>query len=671
MIIFILFLFYWIGLSFRYAFIPIGIVAGFLSIIVFLKYKKKIFLISIALFGIGIGVSYIQFDRKSEEFSGMVVDAHENYFIMLSKGEKFYTYEKENPYEIGDYLTIKGRKQKLEFATLESQFDFGEYLNKKGVTYELKVDSIKVGFSNPIKIKKAREKFLSHFNDNERAMVGALLFSSREESSTLVSMNKLHILRLASASGIFIYVYLKLISFIIRFVTKKDDRSIIPIIILIPYFIITFPRFTVMRIMALEIMRYINDRVLKKRFSSLFLTGICGFLFLIIDYHLAYETSFIMGFSLPVVASFIGDAVHTRKKIRKRMLQTFLIYVATIPFELQFYNGINPLSVLITTFLSPLFIFTAVISLICLYGIPIYSVVGFSIKIIDKILEFLSRFAFQINAPPMSGVFLIVFALILLAFLYYKNIQFIPFYRLSGILLSVVLALYCFPVFNLVTAEVNFINVGQGDSCLIRKGNTAVLIDTGGLKNVDLATETLIPFFQKRRLYDIDLVITTHDDFDHNGAYDSLKENFYVKRLVTDATEFPISVGGITLNNYNNHMSNSSSDNENSLVVGFTISHTSYLITGDATIKTEKDIMNEFDDVPCDILKAGHHGSSTSTSDEFVKYLAPREAVISCGVNNRYGHPKKSVLETLERNGVKIRRTDLEGTITYRHYIFM
>ena len=118
-------------------------------------------------------------------------------------------------------------------------------------------------------------------------------------------------------------------------------------------------------------------------------------------------------------------------------------------------------------------------------------------------------------------------------------------------------------------------------------------------------------------------------------------------------------------------MSNSSSDNENSLVVGFTISHTSYLITGDATIKTEKDIMNEYDDVPCDILKVGHHGSNTSTSDEFVKYLAPREAVISCGVNNRYGHPKKSVLETLERNGVKIRRTDLEGTITYRHYIFM
>ena len=82
-------------------------------------------------------------------------------------------------------------------------------------------------------------------------------------------------------------------------------------------------------------------------------------------------------------------------------------------------------------------------------------------------------------------------------------------------------------------------------------------------------------------------------------------------------------------------------------------------------------IIKDYESIPCDILKVGHHGSNTSTSDEFVKYLAPREAVISCGVNNRYGHPKKSVLETLERNGVKIRRTDLEGTITYRHYIFM
>ena len=104
-------------------------------------------------------------------------------------------------------------------------------------------------------------------------------------------------------------------------------------------------------------------------------------------------------------------------------------------------------------------------------------------------------------------------------------------------------------------------------------------------------------------------------------------------------------------------------------MVGFTLNHTSYLIMGDAPIEVEKNIMNEYDSIPCDILKVGHHGSNTSTSDDFVKYLNPKEAVISCGKNNKYGHPKQSVLNTLRKNGVTIRRTDLEGTIRYCSFI--
>ena len=232
------------------------------------------------------------------------------------------------------------------------------------------------------------------------------------------------------------------------------------------------------------------------------------------------------------------------------------------------------------------------------------------------------------------------------------------------------LTLYCLPIENWITTAVYFINVGQGDSCLIRKGNTAVMIDTGGLKNVDLATQTLIPFLQKERIYDIDLLITTHDDFDHNGAVDSLIENYYVKETITEATKFPVTISGITLNNYNNHIGEMSGNNDSSLVIGFKLSGTSYLIMGDAPIEVEKNIMKEYESVPCDILKVGHHGSNTSTCDEFVKYLHPKEAVISCGKNNKYGHPKQSVLNTLNRNNVFIRRTDIEGTIFYKKLIF-
>ena len=89
---------------------------------------------------------------------------------------------------------------------------------------------------------------------------------------------------------------------------------------------------------------------------------------------------------------------------------------------------------------------------------------------------------------------------------------------------------------------------------------------------------------------------------------------------------------------------------------------------GDAPIKIEKKMMEENKEIKCDILKVGHHGSNTSTSDEFIKYLKPKVGIISCGKKNKYKHPHKSVVETLNKNHVKIRRTDEEGTISYYYF---
>lgn len=650
-------------------YIPAGIIALILAVIVFKKYKVKVFLISLSLLGIGVGVSFIRFDHQQTSCSGIIIDAKENYFIMLSKGERLYTYQKNNTHEIGDYVTIQGEKKELDFVTIESQFDFTDYLNKKGVYYQLVINKEETKFSNPIKIKALRQKFLDHFDEKSQSLIKALMFSDRDSGDDINNMKELHVMRLASASGIFIYAYIKFINFIVSLIRKKKEQSVVPLIILVPYILLTFPRFTVIRIVS----TYVFDLCFSnKAYKSAppFKYGMTGLFFLLFDYHLAYDTSFIMGYTLPIIVMFIRDAIFRSKGIKKKILFSLLIYLAVIPFELKFYNGVNPTSILLITALSPVFIVLAFLSLIALYGIPIYSVVDFIAKIISKVLGFLAKFAFQVNAPPMSWPFIIVFVLLFFTFLYYKSIEFIPLSRAFLIMILSFVTLYCLPIENWITTAVYFINVGQGDSCLIRKGNTAVLIDTGGLKNVDLATQTLIPFLQKERIYDIDLLITTHDDFDHNGAVDSLVENYYVKNTITEATKFPVSINGITFTNYNNHIGEMSGDNDNSLVVGFKLSGTSYLVMGDAPIEVEKNIMKEYENVPCDILKVGHHGSNTSTCDEFVKYLHPKEAVISCGKNNKYGHPKQSVLNTLSRNNVFIRRTDIEGTIFYKKLIF-
>ena len=88
---------------------------------------------------------------------------------------------------------------------------------------------------------------------------------------------------------------------------------------------------------------------------------------------------------------------------------------------------------------------------------------------------------------------------------------------------------------------------------------------------------------------------------------------------------------------------------------------------GDAPSWVEKKIIKDFESIPCDILKVGHHGSDTSSCEEFITYMNPETAIVSCGKNNKYGHPSKSVMATLNKHSIEIRRTDLEGTITFKN----
>ena len=91
---------------------------------------------------------------------------------------------------------------------------------------------------------------------------------------------------------------------------------------------------------------------------------------------------------------------------------------------------------------------------------------------------------------------------------------------------------------------------------------------------------------------------------------------------------------------------------------------------GDAPKWVENEIMKDHESIPCDILKVGHHGSDTSSSDKFIQYTSPEVAIVSCGKNNKFGHPSKSVVDTLNKYHIPIRRTDLEGTITYKQLSF-
>ena len=99
----------------------------------------------------------------------------------------------------------------------------------------------------------------------------------------------------------------------------------------------------------------------------------------------------------------------------------------------------------------------------------------------------------------------------------------------------------------------------------------------------------MIPFLKRKQIYDLDLVITTHDDYDHMGAFDSLQEHFKVRNYIKEQDAFPIEIGNIEINNYNHH--DGEDKNAESLVMSFHLANLDFLITGDAPIVIEKEIM--------------------------------------------------------------------------------
>ncbi|MCR5309217.1 MAG: MBL fold metallo-hydrolase [Bacilli bacterium] len=640
----------------------------------FVRYRlsnKRLAFLSLLLACIGVGLSFINISTNRNECKGVVAESKENYYIFDSFGEKFYISEKNNQKEVGDWLFIKGKQEELDFTTLESEFDFKEYLNKSGVYKRFTVEYEKTTFKTPIRTKKVRNNFLSHFDEDTRDLYSSILFSNSLNGELTSSLRYINISRLISFGGIYIYSFMKMIEAILQKFMKEKTSKIISTSILCFYSIFTFPRFTVIRILFLNILRLFNKYKFNGKFSSGTIIGFSGLIFLSLNARLANSDSFIIGYLIPINNLLFSGIIGRLKGIRKRIIPLVWLYFLFLPFELNFNNCTNSISFYAQILLSPFFILSGFIGFLCFFKIPIYPVANLFTNVIIFLSKGLSFISFSINIPQFSSYFIPIYYFGYYLLMYYSQIRFIPIVRFLKISYASVLCLYVLPIKNAITQEVSFINVGQGDCCLIRDGNNTVLIDTGGLAYKDLATSSLIPYFKRKRLYNIDCVFLTHDDYDHCGALDSLKEHFKVKNVIRKYDLFPIKIGKITFNNYNIFSYNSSEENDNSLVIGFSICKLNFLVTGDAPIEIENKIMEKYSNIPCDILKVGHHGSKTSTSDSFVKYLSPKEAVISCGKNNKYGHPNDSVIKILNNNGVVIKRTDILGTITYSNYKFL
>ena len=142
MIPFLIFISLWLGLSFRYGFIAFSIVICVFLFYIYKRFGKKQLIVCSIIIACAIGISFISVHIDRPIYTGVVVESHDNYFIFQCGLEKFYVYQANNSFEIGDILSIKGYCKPTSFTVIESQFDFGNFLAKKGIAYQLFVDDI-------------------------------------------------------------------------------------------------------------------------------------------------------------------------------------------------------------------------------------------------------------------------------------------------------------------------------------------------------------------------------------------------------------------------------------------------------------------------------------------------------------------------------------------------
>lgn len=238
---------------------------------------------------------------------------------------------------------------------------------------------------------------------------------------------------------------------------------------------------------------------------------------------------------------------------------------------------------------------------------------------------------------------------------------------------------------NIKGMIVHFIDVGQGDSILIQVNSKNLLIDSGPSTSKD----KLLKYINSLKISKFDYIIATHPHEDHIGNMSYIIDNFevlnfYAPKISSNTKAFETMVESLVMkdlkikvlkpniksidlgeNTKVDVFSPISNEYENinnfSSIIKISYGNNSFLFTGDSEELSEKEVLNKGYDLKSDVLKIGHHGSSSSTSKRFLDAVDPYIAVISAGKDNSYGHPSQEVLSRLK--DLTIYRTDLNGNI--------
>lgn len=658
------------------------------------------------------------YDLDVKKIDGVKIKKSKKYLLNIKKS-------KEMNIKFGDYIKINAKIELPSKARNYMGFDYQRYLKSKKIIATISdVENMEILDANKANIAEnifnsvrnnIKENMYKLLPKDVRELAVGMMIGDKDELDANIAedfknSNLTHMLAVSGAHISYVILGLNLM------LKKAGNRFRKIFIICFLIFFVGVTDFTpsVQRASIMAILMLVSTMLYRSQdtYTSIAFSGL---VILVINPYSFFDIGFQLSFggTIGIVLMYnnLMKRFKTKGKLKGYIVSSICVSVCAnliiIPIMAFNFNTVS-LTFWISNLLAGPFLGVIIILGLCIYLLsfvifPVAKIISIPLKyliyILLVIVKYCSKIPFSsitIRTPYIFGI--LIYYIVLYLIFNYAKIR--PYFKklVVVIMIVILIANSCIYMQNHGKMIIYFIDVGQGDSTLIRTAkNKTILIDGGGSENssFDVGEKTLLPYLLDRKITVLDYVVISHFDTDHCGGILYLMEHIKVKNII-------ISKQGKESSNYNkfknivldkgisvifvkkgdkikidnetymdvlfpsNNFISDNILNNNSIVTKVWYNNFSVLFTGDVEEIAENEICREYnttDKLKANILKVAHHGSKTSSTAEFIKMVKPQIALIGVGERNKFGHPNDGVIQRLRNINTKIYRTDKMGEI--------